>query len=413
MDGGVIKITVPTSWSSPGGDHETEVKDDGITTTGNIVLQDGIGTSEYNMSNSDGVIKITYGSGGPTTEGKIEIAVPTSWSSPGGDDETEVREDGITTTGNIVLQDGNDTSEYNMSNSGRAGSLSLHTHLVHPHTEATEGTIEFAYAANFQAPITAEGGIKISNKGDENAPAGTVSGDIEVVGEVFAKSFHVVDFVGNQLSNFFSDGSSSQEGKATFKSGIKMTRGSLEFPDGTKQTTAGGGDNKGDMTVKGEILAKSFHVVSFDSSGNVTDTLTSFNSDGTSLHKGKETFKEDVVIFGSLSVQGFIEKTGGGFKIDHPIDPANKYLNHAYVESPDMMNVYNGNVILNPDGEAIVELPEWFEALNKDFRYQLTCIGGFAPVFFAEEISNNRFKIAGGKSGMKVSWQVTGIRKDA
>ena len=347
MDGGVIKITVPTSWSSPGGDHETEVRDDGITTTGNIVLQDGIGTSEYNMSNSDGVIKITYASGTPHTEGYRR------------DNRIRIRR------------------------------------------------------ANFQAPITAEGGIKISNKGDENAPAGTVSGDIEVVGEVFAKSFHVVDFVGNQLSNFFSDGSSSQEGKATFKSGIKMTRGSLEFPDGTKQTTAGGGDNKGDMTVKGEILAKSFHVVSFDSSGNVTDTLTSFNSDGTSLHKGKETFKEDVVIFGSLSVQGFIEKTGGGFKIDHPIDPANKYLNHAYVESPDMMNVYNGNVILNPDGEAIVELPEWFEALNKDFRDQLTCIGGFAPVFFAEEISNNRFKIAGGKSGMKVSWQVTGIRKDA
>ena len=119
------------------------------------------------------------------------------------------------------------------------GSLSLHTHLVHPHTEATEGTIEFAYAANFQAPITAEGGIKISNKGDENAPAGTVSGDIEVVGEVFAKSFHVVDFVGNQLSNFFSDGSSSQEGKATFKSGIKMTRGSLEFPDGNKTNNCG------------------------------------------------------------------------------------------------------------------------------------------------------------------------------
>ena len=212
MDGGVIKITVPTSWSSPGGDHETEVRDDGITTTGNIVLQDGIGTSEYNMSNSDGVIKITYGSGGPTTEGKIEIAVPTSWSSPGGDDETEVREDGITTTGNIALQDGNDTSEYNMSNS--AGVLKFTYASGTPHTEATEGTIEFAYAANFQAPITAEGGIKISNKGDENAPAGTVSGDIEVVGEVFAKSFHVVDFVGNQLSNFFSDGSSSQEGKA-------------------------------------------------------------------------------------------------------------------------------------------------------------------------------------------------------
>ena len=58
-------------------------------------------------------------------------------------------------------------------------------------------------------------------------------------------------------------------------------------------------------------------------------------------------------------------------------------------------------------------LPEWFEALNRDFRYQLTSIGGFAPIYVAEEISNNRFKIAGGKPAMKASWQVTGIRNDA
>jgi len=50
--------------------------------------------------------------------------------------------------------------------------------------------------------------------------------------------------------------------------------------------------------------------------------------------------------------------------------------------------------------------------LNRDFRYQLTCIGGFARIYVAEEISNNRFKIGGGTPGMKVSWQVTGIRQD-
>ena len=48
-----------------------------------------------------------------------------------------------------------------------------------------------------------------------------------------------------------------------------------------------------------------------------------------------------------------------------------------------------------------------------DFRYQLTCIGGFAPVYIATEIANHRFRIAGGSPGMKVSWQVTGIRHDA
>ena len=77
-----------------------------------------------------------------------------------------------------------------------------------------------------------------------------------------------------------------------------------------------------------------------------------------------------------------------------------------------MKNVYDGVVILDENGETWVELPEWFETLNKDFRYQLTCIGGFAQVYIAQEIADNRFKIAGGEPEMKVSWQVTGIRQD-
>jgi hypothetical protein len=79
-----------------------------------------------------------------------------------------------------------------------------------------------------------------------------------------------------------------------------------------------------------------------------------------------------------------------------------------------MKNVYDGVVTLNGEGEAVVNLPEWFEALNGDFRYQLTAIGAPGPnLYIAKEISGNRFRIAGGESGMRVSWQVTGIRKDA
>ncbi len=116
---------------------------------------------------------------------------------------------------------------------------------------------------------------------------------------------------------------------------------------------------------------------------------------------------------GDLVVSGAISKGGGGFRIDHPLDPENKYLQHSFVESSDMMNMYNGNATLDANGEAWIELPEWFEAVNKDFRYQLTCIGGYAPVYIAEKISDNRFKIAGGRSGLEVSWQVTGIRQDS
>ncbi|HLQ51236.1 MAG TPA: hypothetical protein VK129_07035 [Terriglobales bacterium] len=123
----------------------------------------------------------------------------------------------------------------------------------------------------------------------------------------------------------------------------------------------------------------------------------------------------DVHVVGNLSVTGSVSKGSGSFKIDHPLDPANKYLSHSFVESPDMMNVYNGNVLLDVKGEAWVSLPDYFEALNQDFRYQLTPIGapGQHILYIDQEIANNRFKIAGGKPGGKVSWQVTGVRHDA
>lgn len=116
---------------------------------------------------------------------------------------------------------------------------------------------------------------------------------------------------------------------------------------------------------------------------------------------------------GDVRVSGYLDKSGGGFKIDHPLEPENKYLNHSFVESPDMMNVYNGNVVLDAFGEAWVEMPEWFETLNRGFRYQLTPIGAPAPnLHIAKEMEGNRFKIGGGATGLKVSWQVTGIRQD-
>lgn len=116
---------------------------------------------------------------------------------------------------------------------------------------------------------------------------------------------------------------------------------------------------------------------------------------------------------GDVLVTGTITKGGGSFKIDHPLDPENKYLYHSFVESPDMMNIYNGNVTTDANGDAVITLPEWFEALNKDFRYQLTVIGTFAQAIVASEVKENRFSIKSNAPNVKVSWQVTGIRQDA
>jgi len=124
----------------------------------------------------------------------------------------------------------------------------------------------------------------------------------------------------------------------------------------------------------------------------------------------------NVTIGRDLIVEGAVSKGGGSFKIDHPLDPRNKYLYHSFVESPDMKNVYDGLVTTDADGLATVELPDWFEALNRDFRYQLTVIDEgdeWVMAKVARKMEANRFAIRTSRPGVEVSWQVTGIRRDA
>ena len=129
-------------------------------------------------------------------------------------------------------------------------------------------------------------------------------------------------------------------------------------------------------------------------------------------------FNGEVQVNGGITVTGIVQAdviqgNTKNFKIDHPLDPSGQYLVHTSVESPDMLTVYNGNVTLDADGAATVVMPMYFEALNGDYRYQLTPIGAPGPTLYvAEEMAGNRFKIAGGTPGLKVSWQVTGVRHD-
>jgi hypothetical protein len=117
---------------------------------------------------------------------------------------------------------------------------------------------------------------------------------------------------------------------------------------------------------------------------------------------------------GSVYAPGSLDAGATGLKIDHPLDPGNKYLVHSSVESSEMMNIYSGNVTTDELGLATVTLPEWFEAENTDFRYQLTVIGGrFAQAIVSKEIEKNQFTISTNASGVKVSWQITAVRQDS
>jgi hypothetical protein len=151
--------------------------------------------------------------------------------------------------------------------------------------------------------------------------------------------------------------------------------------------------NNVDLSVSGEISAGSL-----SSNGALTASSGTVNG---------FLQVQELTVLGNLDVLGV-----KNFRIDHPLDPENKYLYHSCVESPDMMNVYNGNVITDEQGFAQVSLPDYFESLNVDYRYQLTVLGQFAQAIIKKKVLDNTFVIQTDKPNVEVSWQVTGIRND-
>ena len=230
-------------------------------------------------------------------------------------------------------------------------------------------------------------------------PGGNVnkaSGDCSFAAGNFAKAIHHGSFVWADfnMTDFYSQGDNTFNIRAT--GGVYCISNSFAY--GARFENSGSGDG--------------IRAYAHTSNGYNYGAVYAINY-GTSPAIYADASGDTAAYFnGSVVVTGTVYKSALASVIDHPLDPENKYLCHSGVESPDMMNIYNGNVELDANGEAWVELPGWFESLNRDFRYQLTCIGAFAPVYIAQKISSSRFKIAGGKPGIEVSWQVTGIRRD-
>ncbi len=125
------------------------------------------------------------------------------------------------------------------------------------------------------------------------------------------------------------------------------------------------------------------------------------------------TLTGNVSFLGNLTITGALSKGSGTFAIDHPLDPRNKILYHSFVESPDAKNMYNGTGTVDANGDVLVHLPEYFDALNGDVRYQFFPLHEAMPnLYIKEEEHDNQFTIGGGTPGGRVSWQITGIRHD-
>jgi hypothetical protein len=105
------------------------------------------------------------------------------------------------------------------------------------------------------------------------------------------------------------------------------------------------------------------------------------------------------------------------FLIDHPLDPANKYLEHSSVESDQRMDVYRGIVTTDSTGHATVTLPNWFSALNTDIQYVLTVIDttdsdSFVLAKIVKKYDGKSFRIRTSAPNVEVHWQANGRRHD-
>jgi len=215
------------------------------------------------------------------------------------------------------------------------------------------------------------------------------------------------------------DGSLSLSEQARFNGGIRLGQGEfIEFPNGPPLTK---GDFDGVLTGKTLLVEDSDGTDYFRVNQNGLVALNNSGSDLLFINPannevnitGRLDVSEGAFIHGNLTVNGSVNANVKSFQIDHPLDPDNRYLRHASVESSEMKDMYDGVAQLDGNGEAWVTFPAWFEALNETFRYQLTSIGAPAPdLFIANEIEQGRFRIAGGPPGVRISWQVTGIRHD-
>ena len=138
-----------------------------------------------------------------------------------------------------------------------------------------------------------------------------------------------------------------------------------------------------------------------------------FHATNRAVHLGGIPLAGNVKFAGNLAITDALAKGSGTFVIDHPLAPRTMLLYHSFVESPDAKNLYDGIATLDKNGEVVIQLPSYFDALNKDPRYQF--FPHYQPMpnlYIKEEEHDNRFTIAGGAPHGEISWQVTGIRKD-
>ena len=296
---------------------------------------------------------------------------------------------GFATTGaNTFTGDQTVNGEVNISGSLRAEDASFTTDVV-ASGEVSGATGKFTGAVATGAQTVTGNITEAGNL--------TVTGDITAMGST--------SLITGVAGNFAASNSTQVLGVTQSGSGNGIVATSGTGAISVNGISVGGRGVQGSSDVKGGVVGMS---TTGDGMAGVTCTACSGPAGVLGIGKLAGAFSGNVGVSGDFAVTGV-----KAFHIDHPLDPANKYLNHFAIESNEVLNTYSGNVTTDLSGTATVELPDYFEALNTNYRYQLTVLGQFAQAIVFQEIQNNSFVIKTDKPSVKVSWQVTGVRSDA
>jgi hypothetical protein len=337
--------------------------------------------------------------------GALGIHTSTSGSAPGVEgDSNSTAAQAVGVLGRITTTSGAGSAAVKGINSG-TGSVGVGVYGTHAgsgigvYGDSPSGTGVVGLTTSVGTGVLGTSPSGTGVRGEHTSSAGASAG---VVGDTYSTADNAVGILGRIISSGPGNGSAAVRG---------INNGNFQFGYGVWGSHEGlgygvyGSNPSGGSGVFGQ--STNGHGVDGYSSSGIG--VFGFSSTGPA-----GSFDGDVDIGGDLDVTGTLTKGGGAFKIDHPLDPARKYLQHSFVESPDMLDVYNGNVVTDAKGFATVRLPRYFQALNRSFRYQLTIVGTRGwNARVVREIAHNRFTIQTDQPKVKVSWQVTGIRHDA
>jgi len=425
LSGNTLSLSGANSVTLPTGGGGSYTAGAGINIAGSVISAvDNSATNEFqNLSVSGATLSISNGN---------SVTLPTGTTYTAGS--------GISIAGNAIsATDNSVTNEIqSLSISGNTLSISGGNSITLP-AGGSGGTLDQAYdfgGAGAGRTITADSGpVTINGSGAGAANIGLLvnhSGtNTAAVGISFTGTGNAIQASASNAANAFAAiQATTNSGTATNSAILGQSTGAARAVAGQVEASA-----TADVSVRGLNLRTSGGIgvegVGYNGVSGQTNYRDGFGVFGQNFDQIGPLTANSVGVAGvgyvGVAGQSSDPANGAGvysydnivaagtknFRIDHPLDPENKYLNHFSIESNEVLNIYRGTVTCDANGTALVQLPAYVNAINIDFSYQLTPIGAFAGLYIAKKIENGMFVIAGALPGMEVSWQLTGRRNDA